>query len=99
MQALVAVDLKGIRRRRSSVIDDMAQLLIIQTPGERAAALAVLADEMTEDPRCRMVLRGLASDGDRGVLVTTWDDEVALEVSRGLEEVGWTVSAFRLAAE
>ena len=35
------------------------ELLIIEVPGERAAELAVLADEMTEDPRCRLVVRGL----------------------------------------
>ncbi len=75
----------------------MARLLIVEVPGERAAALAVLADEMTEDPRCNMVMRGLASDGDRGVLVTTWDDEVADEVAGGLVDAGWAVSAYRLA--
>ena len=35
------------------------QLLMIEVAGERAAELAVLADEMTEDPRCQLVLRGL----------------------------------------
>jgi hypothetical protein len=35
------------------------QILIIDVAGERAAELAVLEDEMTEDPRCQLVLRGL----------------------------------------
>ena len=76
----------------------MSQLLIVHGPGEKAAALAVLADEMTEDPRCSMVLRGLAADGDRGVLVTTWDDEVAGEVAGGLDDAGWQVTSYRLAS-
>ena len=75
----------------------MSELLIITTGGDQAAEMAVLADEMTEDPRCLLVLRGLSPDGAASVLVTTWDADVAAEVAAGLADNGWPVRRFELA--
>ena len=71
-------------------------MLIITGGGEQAAELAVLADEMTEDPRCRLVLRGLSADGASTVLVTVWDGDVASEVATGLADNGWPVQRFEM---
>ncbi len=75
----------------------MSEMLIISARGDRAAELAVLADEMTEDPRCSLVLRGLTSDGASAVLVTTWDADVAAEVAGGLADNGWSVQRLEMA--
>lgn len=72
------------------------QLLMIEVAGERAAELAVLADEMTEDPRCQLVLRGLDEmEGASAILITSWDDEVAAEVHAGLVMSDWSVQRYR----
>ena len=71
------------------------QLLIVEVPGERASELAVLADEMTEDLRCRLIIRGLEQeDGSAAVLVSTWEDDVAGEVHAGLVMSGWPVRRY-----
>lgn len=75
----------------------MSEMLIISGGGDQAAELAVLADEMTEDPRCHLVLRGLTADGGATILVTTWDGDVAAEVAGGLADNGWPVQRFELA--
>ena len=75
-----------------------SDLLIIDVDASRASRLAVLADEMTEDPRCGLVLRGLDEpDGDGAVLITTWDADVVAEVQVGLEAGGWPVRRLRQA--
>jgi hypothetical protein len=72
------------------------QILIIDVAGERAAELAVLEDEMTEDPRCQLVLRGLDEmEGASTVLITTWENDVAEEVHGGLVMSGWSVRRYQ----
>ncbi len=74
------------------------QLLIIEVPGERAGELTVLADEITEDPRCQLVIRGLDElEGETAVLITSWDDAVAAEVHSGLVTSGWSTRRYRQA--
>ena len=74
------------------------EILIIEVPGERAAELAVLADEMTEDPRCQLVVRGLDEvEGATAVLITTWDDSVAEEVHVGLVLSEWPARRYQQA--
>ena len=71
------------------------QLIIISADGEQATLLAELADEMTEDPRCSLVLSGLESDSGRAaVLVSAWADLVAGEVHAGLVMSGWSARRF-----
>ena len=48
--------------------------------------MAELADELVEDPRCRLVLMG--SDQDGVVLVTIWDAEMIADVEAGLSGLG-----------
>lgn len=48
-----------------------------------SAYVAELADEMAEDPRCRLLMVGADTSGT--VLMSAWDDEVADEVADGLE--------------
>jgi hypothetical protein len=47
--------------------------------------LAVLSDEMSEDPRCAMVLVGVDQQG--AILVTIWDPATVDEVEAGLKIV------------
>jgi len=71
------------------------QLIIIDGDGDQAAALAELADEMTEDPRCSLVLPGLEIySGRSAVLVSAWEDVVADEVHAGLVMRGWSAKRF-----
>jgi hypothetical protein len=71
------------------------QLIIIDADGDQAAVLSELADEMTEDPRCSFVMRGLESDTARtSVLVSGWEDLVATEVHAGLVMSGWAATRF-----
>ena len=49
-----------------------------------SARIAELADELAEDPRCRLLLVG--ADGAGTVLMSAWDGEVADEVADGLEQ-------------
>lgn len=48
-------------------------------------ALTVLADEISEDPHCSMVLVGADEQG--AMLVTIWDPDVVDEVEVGLRSV------------
>ena len=71
------------------------QMIIIDADGESAAVLAELADEMTEDPRCSFVLRGLESEAARStVLISGWEDLVADEVHAGLVMSGWSARRY-----
>jgi len=71
------------------------QLIIIDADGGRASQLAELADEMTEDPRCSLVLNGLESESGRAaVLVSAWANLVADEVHAGLVMSGWSARRF-----
>jgi hypothetical protein len=47
--------------------------------------LTVLADEVSEDPHCTMVLIGVDEEG--AMLVTIWDPDIVDEVERGLRSV------------
>lgn len=71
------------------------QLIIIDADGDEAVVLSELADEMTEDPRCSFVFRGLESEGSRtSVLVSGWEDLVADEVHAGLVMSGWSARRY-----
>lgn len=48
------------------------------------AALIELADEMSEDPRCRVLIVG--GDDVGSTLVSVWDEGVTEEVAAGLGE-------------
>lgn len=48
------------------------------------AEVVDLADEMAEDPRCRLVLVG--ADAAGVVMMTLWDGEVVEEVAQSLGE-------------
>lgn len=56
--------------------------------------LAELADDMVEDPRCRVVVLG--SDEQGTMLFTIWDEEAVDEVERGLLQLGQEVRVRRL---
>lgn len=71
------------------------QLIIIDAEGDQAAVLAELADEMTEDPRCSFVMRGLEVEDARStVLISAWEDVVAPEVHTGLVLSGWSARRY-----
>jgi hypothetical protein len=56
--------------------------------------MVVLADEISEDPRCSMVLIGADEDG--AILVTIWDPETVEEVEAGLKAVPGEVRRVQL---
>jgi hypothetical protein len=59
------------------------EILLYEIPGDQLAGdVVLLADEMVEDPRCRLVAVG--RDGAGTVLVTVWDPGFAAEVEEGL---------------
>lgn len=57
-------------------------MLLADDPG----SAVLLADEITEDPRCRVLIMG--SDAFGVVLLTLWDPEVVDEVEDGLRHQG-----------
>lgn len=61
------------------------EAILLESDGESVPDWMVgLADELVEDPRCRLVLMG--SDQNGVVLVTIWDAEMVGEVAAGLSE-------------
>ena len=59
------------------------EALLLEFGGDTAPQWMVeLADELVEDPRCRLVLMG--SDQRGVVLITIWDAEMIGEVEAGL---------------
>lgn len=59
------------------------EALLLESGGEGASEwLVELADELVEDPHCRLVLMG--SDQRGLVLVTIWEAEMIGEVEAGL---------------
>ncbi|MFZ0493856.1 MAG: hypothetical protein WAM81_11770 [Acidimicrobiia bacterium] len=56
--------------------------IIIQGPADE---LAVLADEISEDARCSMVLVGVDEQG--AIIITIWDPDTVDEVEAGLKAV------------
>jgi hypothetical protein len=63
------------------------EAILIEFDGDSAPEWMVeLADEVVEDPRCRLVLMG--SDQNGVVLVTIWDSEMIGEVEAGLSGLG-----------
>ncbi len=61
--------------------------LLLEFGEDRAReSIVELAEELVEDPRCRLVLMGADQNGV--VLVTIWDAEVIGEVEAGLAADG-----------
>ena len=59
------------------------EALLLEFGGEGASEWMIeLADELVEDPHCRLVLMG--SDQRGAVLVTIWEAEMVDEVEAGL---------------
>jgi len=65
--------------------------IIIQGP---PAELTVLADEISEDARCSMVLIGVDEQG--AMLITIWDPDIVDEVEAGLGTVQERVRRVKL---
>jgi hypothetical protein len=62
------------------------EALLLEFGGESASRRMVeLAEELVEDPYCRLVLMG--SDKNGAVLVTIWDAEMVGEVEAGLADL------------
>ena len=57
---------------------------VMYTVDGLSANVVELADEMAEDPRCRLLVVGGDTSGT--VLMSGWDPEVADEVADGLEQ-------------
>ncbi len=62
----------------------LMQALLYETDPGAAASVVQLADEMAEDPRCRVLVMGADEEGT--VLLSMWDEELVDEVEAGLRE-------------
>jgi hypothetical protein len=69
------------------------EALLLEFGGESPPEwMVALADELVEDPHCRLVLMG--SDPEGVVLVTIWEEDMVGEVEAGL--AGLAVDGVRL---
>jgi hypothetical protein len=71
------------------------QVIVVEaTELDRISALVELADEMMEDPHCRVVLPAAADEG--AIVVSLWADDVAPDIEIGLQEAGWRTRRYSL---